>query len=138
MLGIASLSDLRVNAFLSSVAFHIETSHLICNANQMIGSYMKCNTRLKWVKSAKFTPKKHCRLFSYIPVTFTLQILQVALLRSHLRIPVITFSNELLYLNSEGFIPQWVVPEELISLESFQPMFTLGICNAPTRKFFLF
>ena len=29
------------------VAFHIETSHLICSANQMIGFYMKCNTRLK-------------------------------------------------------------------------------------------
>ena len=35
--------------FQSSVAFHIETSHLICNANQMIGFFMKCKTGLKWV-----------------------------------------------------------------------------------------
>ena len=35
------------NPFHLSVAFHIETSHLICSANQMIGFYMKCNTRLK-------------------------------------------------------------------------------------------
>ena len=25
-----------------SVAFHIETRHLICNANQITGFYMKC------------------------------------------------------------------------------------------------
>ena len=36
--------------FSPSVAFHIETSHLICTANQMTGLYMKCNTGLKWVK----------------------------------------------------------------------------------------
>ena len=34
-------------AFQCSIAFHIETSHLICTANQMIGFYMKCNTDLK-------------------------------------------------------------------------------------------
>ena len=25
-----------------SVAFHIETNHLLCSANQMTGFYMKC------------------------------------------------------------------------------------------------
>ena len=29
--------------------FQIETSHLICTANQLTGFYMKCNTGLKWV-----------------------------------------------------------------------------------------
>ena len=33
----------------SSVAFHIETSHLIYTANQVTGFYMKCNSGLKWV-----------------------------------------------------------------------------------------
>ena len=32
-----------------SVAFHIETSHLIYTANQISGLCMKCNDRLKWV-----------------------------------------------------------------------------------------
>ena len=32
-----------------SIAFHIETSHLICKANQMTGFYMKYKTGLKWV-----------------------------------------------------------------------------------------
>ena len=31
------------------VPFHIETSHLLCGANQMTGLYMKCSTRLKCV-----------------------------------------------------------------------------------------
>ena len=31
------------NPFQPSVAFHIETSHLICTANQMTGFYVKCN-----------------------------------------------------------------------------------------------
>ena len=35
------------NLFQPSVAFHIETSHLICSATQ---HHMKYNTRLKWVK----------------------------------------------------------------------------------------
>ena len=34
----------------SSVAFHIEISHLICRAIQITGFSMKCNTGLKWVK----------------------------------------------------------------------------------------
>ena len=35
--------------FQPNVAFHIETSHLICSANQITGFYMKCNTGLKGV-----------------------------------------------------------------------------------------
>ena len=31
----------------SSATFQIETSYLICNANQMTGFYMKCNTAVK-------------------------------------------------------------------------------------------
>ena len=38
--------------FQASVAFHIETSHLICIANQMTGFYMKRNAELKWVKDS--------------------------------------------------------------------------------------
>ena len=39
-----------LNPFQPSVAFHIVTSHLICNANQMTGFYMKRNNWLKWVE----------------------------------------------------------------------------------------
>ena len=38
-----------VNPFHSSVAFHVEASHLFCRAKQVIGFYMKRNTGLKWV-----------------------------------------------------------------------------------------
>ena len=38
-----------INPFKHSVPFHIETSHLICKANQMTGFFMKCNAGLKWV-----------------------------------------------------------------------------------------
>ena len=37
-----------LNPFQARVTFHIETSHLICIANQMTGVYMKYNTGLKW------------------------------------------------------------------------------------------
>ena len=40
----------KVNPFQSNVAFHIETSHLICTTNQKTGFYLKYNTGLKWVK----------------------------------------------------------------------------------------
>ena len=33
------------------VAFHIETSHLICSANQMTNFFMKCNAGLKWTQT---------------------------------------------------------------------------------------
>ena len=39
----------KFNPFQPRVAFHIETSHLICIANQMTGFYMECITGLKWV-----------------------------------------------------------------------------------------
>ena len=38
-----------INPFQLSVAFRMETSHLICSANQMTGFYMECNTGVKWV-----------------------------------------------------------------------------------------
>ena len=49
------LSILKWNVFVfipfqSRVAVHIETSHLICIANQMAGFYTKCNYGLKWAK----------------------------------------------------------------------------------------
>ena len=42
-----------VNPFQPSVAFHIEASHLICSANQIIGFYMKRNTGLEWFSVPK-------------------------------------------------------------------------------------
>ena len=38
-----------IKAFQPSVAFHIETSHLICILNQMTGFYITCNTE-HWVE----------------------------------------------------------------------------------------
>ena len=40
-----------------SVAFHIETSHLLCRKKQMAGFYMKRNTGLEWVKVSKASIK---------------------------------------------------------------------------------
>ena len=40
------------NPFQPSIAFHIETSHLICTTNQMTGCYMKCKAGLKCIKVA--------------------------------------------------------------------------------------
>ena len=37
----------QINPCQLSVAFHIETSHLICSANQVTGFHMKCNTGVK-------------------------------------------------------------------------------------------
>ena len=59
---------LQLNPYQPSVAFHIETSYLICIANQMAGFNMKCNTELKWVNvTQKFshnaTPLKLTMLF---------------------------------------------------------------------------
>ena len=36
-----------IQPFQCSFAFRLETSHLICNTNQMTGFYMKCNTGQK-------------------------------------------------------------------------------------------
>ena len=44
---------LGIKQFQPSVSFNIETSNLICTANERTGFYMKCNTRLKWVKHLK-------------------------------------------------------------------------------------
>ena len=38
-----------LNPFQTSVAFHIETSHLFSRAEQMTGFYMKHNTGFKWI-----------------------------------------------------------------------------------------
>ena len=38
-----------LSKLLPSVAFYIETRHLICCVNQITGVYMKCSTRLKRV-----------------------------------------------------------------------------------------
>ena len=54
----------RFNPFRPSVAFYIETSYLICTANQMTGFYMKRNTGLKWVEywsNPKFTTEVRSR-----------------------------------------------------------------------------
>ena len=40
-----------LNPFQRSTVFHIETSRLICIANQMSGFYKKCNTGLKGAKT---------------------------------------------------------------------------------------
>ena len=42
-----------VAPYQSSVAFYIDTSHLICTANQMTGFCLKCNTGLKSVNMNK-------------------------------------------------------------------------------------
>ena len=38
-----------INQFQPRFALYVETSHLICCANQMTGFYMKYNTGIKWV-----------------------------------------------------------------------------------------
>ena len=40
---------IKSNLFQSSVAFHIDNSHLIRKVNQITGSYMKCKNEMKWV-----------------------------------------------------------------------------------------
>ena len=42
--------NIGLGPFQLSVAFDIETSYLLCNANEMTGSYMECNTGVIWVK----------------------------------------------------------------------------------------
>ena len=44
------IADRRRQCIKPSVAFHIDTSHLICNANKMTGFYMECNNERKCVK----------------------------------------------------------------------------------------
>ena len=52
-----------VNQFQSSDAFHIETSQLICNANQITGFYMKCKAGLTWINP----PRTNAPLFQCFP-----------------------------------------------------------------------
>ena len=47
---ISTLYQCTFNPFQSSVAFHIETTHMICRVKLMIGFYMKGHNGLKWVK----------------------------------------------------------------------------------------
>ena len=58
------MTTLSYNPFKSSVAFRIETIHLICRANQMTGFYMKCN----------IGPKRANRLMKYRKSKQTLMI----------------------------------------------------------------
>ena len=56
------------NPFQFTVVFHIETSHLTCKANQMVGFFMKCSVELKWVKETAvilddYWKLKHNELF---------------------------------------------------------------------------
>ena len=61
-----------LNQFQSSVAFHIETSHLICSANQMNGFYIKCNTWMKWVKwDNEGENWKNLNVFQLVKMTFS-------------------------------------------------------------------
>ena len=47
------LKTMILSFFLQSGdVFHIETSHLICSENEMIGFYKKCSSELKWVNAA--------------------------------------------------------------------------------------
>ena len=48
LLKLNSQFQFRFNQFQPSVAFHKETSHLICIPNKMTGFYI-CNTGRKWV-----------------------------------------------------------------------------------------
>ena len=40
-----------LNSFQPSVAFQMETSHLVCEAKQVTGFYIKRSTNLKWLKN---------------------------------------------------------------------------------------
>ena len=52
-------STIRITQPISArFPFHIETSHLIWQPNQMTGFHMKCNTWLKWVKLLKLWDEK--------------------------------------------------------------------------------
>ena len=45
-----SIPDMSNYPFQPTVTFYIDTSHLICNVNQVTCFNMKCNTWLRWVK----------------------------------------------------------------------------------------
>ena len=59
--------------FQLSVAVHLETSHLICNTNEMTDFYMKCNTGLKWQKifhEGEIVHHKKCKS-DFFTINFT-------------------------------------------------------------------
>ena len=47
----------RLKLFQPNVAFHTETNHLLCKANQITGFYMKRKTGLKWVHPLNYPPE---------------------------------------------------------------------------------
>ena len=46
---VSTLTCSKLNPFDPNVTFHIETSHLICNPNQVTGFCKECNVGLKWI-----------------------------------------------------------------------------------------
>ena len=56
--------DINILTHFSQVFFIIETGHLICSANELTGLYLKCKTRLEWVKDASLQQHMlHQKLF---------------------------------------------------------------------------
>ena len=55
----------KFNKFQPSIAVHVETSHLICTADLMIGFYMMCSTGLKWVKILRKAKKAFVNPIQY-------------------------------------------------------------------------
>ena len=41
---------IQYNPFQTSIAFRVETSHLVCSENELTGFYIECNTGQKWVE----------------------------------------------------------------------------------------
>ena len=64
----------HMNPFQLSIAFGIETIHLIYSANQMSDFYRKCNTRQKWVNGM---------LTSYLRFDFWLLLIQSLMCSYH-------------------------------------------------------
>ena len=61
--------------FNPALKIHIETSHLICTVNQMIGFYMKYNAGLKWIKLDFYR--------NFRPLSLKLQITEGPALPTH-------------------------------------------------------
>ena len=60
-------TNVLFNPFQPSIAFHIETSDLLCFAKQKIGFYMKCNTDLKYFNAFQYSTinwKKRAEAFA--------------------------------------------------------------------------
>ena len=68
------IGSFSVNPFYLRVAFHIETRHLICSANQMIGFFMKRNSWVKWFYWTTFCTNSS--LFYYKVLTSIQQLSQ--------------------------------------------------------------